>query len=259
MDIDRIAELLNPFLASPDAHNTAAMSCNDSNACDLPDRREPAMLSNAHLSNISTYINLLIRWNARMNLTAIRDPEEIVTRHFGESLFAARHLFPQAGATPTRVAPGLPPGGPNHPPEDSIKSDPHYLLDIGSGPGFPALPIKIWAPQTRLTLVESNQKKAAFLREVSRAVTLTNVNVLNSRAEDLPATAADTVTLRAVERFHSVLPVALRLVKPGGRLALLIGQSQVEYAKTLASVKWSHPISIPQSTSRVLLVGTRID
>jgi 16S rRNA (guanine527-N7)-methyltransferase len=256
MDLDRIAELLNPFLAPPE-HNIAVMSCNWPNTASLQNCREPATLSSTQLNDISTYINLLIRWNSRINLTAIREPEEIVTRHFGESLFAARHLFPGAGAATARVAPGLRPGDPDHPPEDSINSAPHHLLDIGSGPGFPALPIKIWAPQIRLTLVESNQKKATFLREVSRALTLTNINVLNSRAQDLPATAADTVILRAVERFHSVLPVAIHLVGPRGRLALLIGESQVDSAKALTSLEWSHPIPIPQSTSRVLLIGMR--
>src|ERR1700761_7344647 len=71
MNPARIAELLQPFL-------------------------EEERLSSAQLSHISTYIDILLRWNARINLTAIREPEEIVVRHFGESLFAARHLFPNA-------------------------------------------------------------------------------------------------------------------------------------------------------------------
>src|SRR5258708_2508378 len=91
-------------------------------------------LSAAQLNNISTYIDMLLRWNARMNLTAVRDPEEIVTRHFGESLFAARHLFPAEDGRLTT--------------DDCI--------DVGSGTGFPGLPIKLWAPNIHLTLVESN-------------------------------------------------------------------------------------------------------
>ena len=234
MERNLIAELLKPFLA-PISHNTDKLFCNHPRQTVSPDHEVPITLSIEQLTSISTYIDLLIRWNARINLTAIRDPEQIVTRHFGESLFAARHLFPSASVTEGSTVPDL--------------------LDIGSGPGFPALPIKIWAPQIRLTLVESNQKKTTFLREVSRALTLTNVNVLNSRAEDLPAAAAGTVTFRAVERFHSVLPVAIRLVRPGGRLALLIGDSQLESAQTAAAINWNRPIPIPQSASRILLIG----
>ncbi len=271
MDTALIAELLGPFLG-PITHNIASASCNGPRDVSsgltnpapekdlLADKEERATLTNAQLTSISTYIDILIRWNSRINLTAIRSPEEIVTRHFGESLFAARHLFPNdlAGTKPastatTRVAPGLRPGDPGHATETSAL----HLLDIGSGAGFPALPIKIWAPQIHLTLVESNQKKTTFLREVSRALTLTNINILNSRAEDLSASTADIVTFRAVEHFHSVLPIATRLARPGGCLALLIGESQVKDARTSDGVGWSKPIPIPQSSSRVLLIGKR--
>ena len=90
MDTAHIAQLLKPFLRMPGT----ASSCHSE-----PGQRpgeEPAVLSPAQLQSISTYIDILLRWNARINLTAIRNPEEIVTRHFGESLFAARHLFPSA-------------------------------------------------------------------------------------------------------------------------------------------------------------------
>ena len=141
MDAARIAELLQPFLTAP------------------------AQLSAAQLNNISTYIDILLRWNARINLTAVRDPEQIVTRHFGESLFAARHLFPADDGRPTT----------------------DNCVDVGSGAGFPGLPLKLWAPAIHLTLVESNHKKATFLREVVRSLTLTNVNVFAGRAADFPA------------------------------------------------------------------------
>lgn len=217
MDIDHIASLLQPFLAA-----SAAPAAGQETL--------PAGL----LGFISTYIDLLLRWNARINLTAVRTSEEIVSRHFGESLFAARHLFP-AGET-----------------RDSA----HHLLDLGSGAGFPGIPIKLWNPTIRLTLVESNHKKVAFLREIVRALTLMNVNVVAARAEDLPANQADTIILRAVERFDQVLPVAARLLRPQGRLALLIGSSQVTAArKTLPAVEWSQEIAVPLSASRVLLTG----
>jgi 16S rRNA (guanine527-N7)-methyltransferase len=206
-----------------------------------------AALSDSQLAQLATYLGLLLRWNARINLTAVRDPEQIVTRHFGESLFAARHLYPSC----------------------SQATGDWRLLDIGSGPGFPGLPIKIWAPALPTTLLESNQRKATFLREVVRALHLTHVEVLTERAENFAAEIANyklqitnsvTVTLRAVERFHQILPTAVKLLQqfptPIRRLALLIGAAQVETARAIATtITWSDPVSIPASSQRVLLVG----
>jgi len=115
-----------------------------------------------------------LKWNSKINLTAIRDPEEIITRHFGESLFAARHLFP-------------------------ISADSQSAIDLGSGAGFPGLPLKIWNEALDLTLVESNQRKAVFLREVGRALGLSGVKVQAERAEKLSA-SADLVILRHTDR-----------------------------------------------------------
>jgi 16S rRNA (guanine527-N7)-methyltransferase len=202
------------------------------------------------------YIDILFHWNARINLTAIRTPEEIVTRHFGESLFAARHLFPKVYPVPP-VYPVVKdfdvavdvaePGSPK--PEAR-------LADLGSGAGFPGIPIKLWAPNIALTLIESNHKKAAFLREVARALTLTDINIQNARAETLPPSTFDVVTLRAVERLPKVLPVAAALLAPQGRLALLISSSQLDTTRsTLPNVSWDTPIPIPESQSRLLVIG----
>ena len=225
-------------------------------------------LEESRLQQISVHIDLLIRWNARINLTAIRDPEEIVTRHFGESLFTAKHLFPNptpVGAEPllslSKDVPTCPttdqavreqsPGGPR-------RSKAPYLIDVGSGAGFPGLPIKIWNPDLRVTLIESNQKKATFLREIIRALTLTDVNIFSGRAETYPSVTADVVTLRGVERFDQSLPVAAQLVAPGGSMALLIGSAQVDQANRLSpNFDWKPPISIPSSQASVLLVGTK--
>ena len=132
------------------------------------------------------------------------------------------------------------------------------LADLGSGAGFPGLPIKLWAPQISLTLIESNHKKAAFLREIARALTLTDVNIQNARAETLLGNSYDIVTLRAVERFESILPIAAALVAPLGRLALLIGASQQNQARaSQPGFTWSEPVPIPHSRARVLLIGHR--
>jgi len=218
MDPSRIASLLQPFLGSL-----------------VPQSVEAAALTPAQLNHISSYVDLLVRWNARINLTAVRDADEIVTRHFGESIFAARFLFPETYAEPVT------------------------LVDIGSGAGFPGLPMKIWNPNIQLTLIESNQKKVAFLREVVRSLGLPDVSVFAGRAEDYSGTA-ELITLRAVEQFKNILPVATRLVRAHGRLALLIGSSQVSSAHDLApDFIWDSPVPIPLSSSRVLLIGTKQD
>lgn len=250
MDQVRIAELLAPFLAAGPLTG-----------------RKPLSLAASQLKQISTYIDILSRWNTRINLTAIRRPEEIVTRHFGESLFAASHLFPKPhtqATTPQEGQDQTADPAPPHPP---------HVVDIGSGAGFPGLPIKIWEPDISLTLIESNHKKATFLREVGRALRLTNVNVFPGRAQDFRAkpqsmlptrdpasplieTAAQVVTLRAVERFDSILPIAATLLAPAGQLALLIGDSQVAQAQNLLpSLTWCQPIPIPGSDKRMLVIG----
>lgn len=209
MTPDRIAELLAPFL-------------------------EGAQLSAAQLSQVSVYTDLLMKWNAHINLTAVRDPEEIITRHFGESLFAARKLFPTR-AVKTAGA--------------------QTAIDLGSGAGFPGLPLKIWNPELTLTLIEANQRKAVFLREVVRALSFSGVTVVADRAESV-SEQASLVILRAVERFEKTLPVARKLVAPAGRIALLIGDAQIQAAKsTLADVRWEVPLPLPLSRSRSLLVG----
>jgi len=130
------------------------------------------------------------------------------------------------------------------------------VADLGSGAGFPGLPIKLWAPNIALTLIESNHKKATFLRELTRALTLTDINIQNARAETLPQATFDVVTLRAVERFSNILPTAAALLAPSGRLALLIASSQLTQAQSiLPNLVWQSPISIPESRSRILLIG----
>ena len=208
MDSGLISKLLQPLVASP--------------------------LSETQLRDISIYIDILLRWNEKLNLTAVRDPEQIITRHFGESIFAAGQLFAQAPLEPS----------------------PH-LVDIGSGAGFPGIPMKLCFPFLRVRLIESHQKKATFLREIIRQLGLTAIDVFAGRAENLQAATADVVTLRAVERFEQVLPVAEKLLNPQGRLALLVGEAQISAAAArLPSFRWRDPVRIPISRSRVLLIGT---
>jgi 16S rRNA (guanine527-N7)-methyltransferase len=142
---------------------------------------------------LSTYLDLLLKWNARTNLTAIRDPGEIVQRHFGESLFAARHL----------------------------DSDTPTLLDFGSGAGFPGIPIALLRPDIRVTLAESQNKKASFLREAVRTLSL-SAEIWSARVESMVANRQfHTVILRAVDDMEAALPIARVRIAPRGQLVLL--------------------------------------
>jgi 16S rRNA (guanine527-N7)-methyltransferase len=113
------------------------------------------------------------------------------------------------------------------------------------------------APAVQVTLIESNRKKAAFLNEVIFALQLKNARAFSQRAETYPD-KADLVTMRAVEKFEKTLPVALERVLQGGRVALMIGDSQLSTARGLAGgVQWDDPIPVPGGHSRVLAVGTK--
>jgi 16S rRNA (guanine527-N7)-methyltransferase len=170
-------------------------------------------------SHLSTYLDLLLKWNARTNLTAIRDPEEIVRRHFGESLFAGRHLGPC-----------------------------ETLLDFGSGAGFPGLPIQLLRPKLTVTLAESQNKKATFLREVVRTLGL-KTEVWAARVEDMaPERRFEVVAMRAVDNMEAALAAAKARMTPGGRLAVLTTTQQASGSPEL--------IPIPNSGSGVLFLQT---
>ncbi len=221
-DFEFTARLLAPYIAASPG----------------PDNLRPEIVG-----GVVSHLDLLQKWNAQISLTAIKGEGEIVMRHFGESLFAARVLLhgAQYGRSVVRFA------------------------DLGSGAGFPGMPLALYAEWSGITLdatlIESNQKKATFLREVARALTLPGVRVAATRASTFGAGGAaagsfDLVTMRAVERFEEALPVAVALCAPGGKLGILIGAAQMERARELVpSVVWDSPVAIPQSRDRVLLVG----
>ena len=194
-----LAALLQPYLSSMET---------------VPDTLYP---------QLSVYLDLLLKWNARTNLTAIRSPEEIVRRHFGESLFAAQHIGPYS-----------------------------TLLDFGSGAGFPGLPIAILRPDFTVTLAESQNKKATFLREVVRTLAL-QVEVWPARVETMPETRKfDTVTLRAVDNMASAIAAACPRVSHH----LLLLASTTPTLPPDFSVDSSIPI--PTSQSTILVRATRI-
>ena len=208
MTEERLRELLQPFLDPPGS------------VTESPSESVPEEL----YAQLSRYLDLLVRWNERTNLTAIREPEEMVTRHFGESLFTALHLRRYLAAEST-------------------------LLDIGSGAGFPGLPIQLAIPALAVTLAESQGKKAAFLREAVRTLDLPT-EVWAARVEAMPARRLfHVVTLRAVDSMADAIAVGWKRLLPGGLLAELSSQSAIGdgvQADLILSA------AIPESRNRVL-------
>jgi 16S rRNA (guanine527-N7)-methyltransferase len=174
------------------------------------------------LDQLSVYLDLLLRWNRRVSLTSIRSPEEIVQRHFGESLFTGLHL-----------ADRLPPDA--------------RLLDYGSGAGFPGLPIQLLLPHLHVTLAESQARKAAFLREAVRALSL-RTEVWPRRVEEMPTEPSfEAVTLRAVDRMDLSLEQAEGRLAPGGWLAILAG-------KEMETPQAAEIFALPESEYRRLIL-----
>jgi 16S rRNA (guanine527-N7)-methyltransferase len=183
-------------------------------------------LSAAQADSFETYLSLILRWNARVNLTAIRDEEGILRRHFVESIACARAL----------------PAG--------IRT----LLDFGSGAGFPGIPIALCRPEIAVTLAESQGKKAAFLSEALRVLGLA-AKVHSGRAEMLP-TVFDCVTLRAVDKMGVAVQSAAQLVRPGGWLALMTTRADLP-ALQAAQFTWREPLPLHGSDDRLLALGER--
>ena len=180
---------------------------------------------------IQKYMRILRQWNEKLNLTAIRDPLEILYRHFCECMYAA-------------VA---------------VPGDFGRLADIGSGAGFPGIPLKIARPEMQLFLVESNIKKGTFLAEVIRELELADAKVLISRYEELSEELAplDYVCSRAVGEFKPFLDWASSDRLSARRTLLWIGGRDLEEVRKSPHWDWQEPVSVPQSLRRYLLVGTK--
>ena len=186
-------------------------------------------LNPAAAAQFEAYFAILQRWNQKINLTAIRDQEEILRRHFVESI-AAAHSLPAGIAT---------------------------LLDFGSGAGFPGLPIAICCPRIAVVLAESQARKAAFLREAVRTVGIP-AEVYGGRAESIGRTF-DCVILRAVDRMGLAVTAAASLVAPAGWLALLTTQPMAEGLIAMAGsgFSWTQPAQLPSADARVLIMAQK--
>jgi len=188
-------------------------------------------LDDEQVLKIQQYIALLLQWNDKFNLTAIRDPLEILYRHFCESMFAAtRFSFGES-----------------------------RLADVGSGAGFPGIPLKILCPELRLFLIECNLKKATFMAEVIRELGLTDTQVLVRRYEELGEELAplDFVCSKALGEFSHFLKWASSAPLAAENVLLWIGGRDLEEIQKLPGWKWQEPIPIPHSLRRMILLGQK--
>jgi 16S rRNA (guanine527-N7)-methyltransferase len=165
-------------------------------------------LGSYQIGQLTAYLELLLRWNKRINLTSIRDPEDCISRHFAESLYLGRWV--------------------------ELKG---RLLDIGSGAGFPGLSLKIVFPHLPVTLLEPVAKKRAFLKEVSRVCEMSSVEVRGERLEDFARGKSlpvyEVATARAVGHLHELIPLASRCLKPAGEIFLWLSHAQ---ARTIGDI-----------------------
>lgn len=178
------------------------------------------------------YLALLDRWNRTYNLTAIRDPRAMVTLHLLDSLAMQPYV---AGAA--------------------------SLADLGTGPGLPGIPLAIASPDLQVTLVESNGKKARFLREAVRQLRLGNARVAESRAEALDEPGAHAaITARALATLPDIVTVGGHLLAPGGRLLAMKGVRPDDEIAALPAgwrVDDIHPLRVPglEAERHLVVVG----
>ncbi len=179
-------------------------------------------LSNIQIAQLYQHYELLLRWNQRMNLTTVKPGPETVIRHYCESLFFAAYL----PATEQETS----------------------VMDLGSGAGFPGIPMAILKPEWRVALVESSQRKAVFLRESSRS--LLNISVLAERMEHVSA-HADWVVTRAVDPTE--------VISTGPRLApnvgLMLGEDDFSSIGNDSRIAWAEPVRLPWGDRRLCVYG----
>lgn len=171
------------------------------------------VIGDKELSSFLLYLKELKEWNKKINLTAIRDDKDIVIRHFFDSLILVPFL-----------------------------SSKETLLDIGSGAGFPGIPLKIVIPDLKVTLMDSVNKKVVFMRHIIRTIGLKNIEAVQGRAEDKEtirkfAACFDVVTSRAFTGLGSFLDMATPYAKKGGILLAVKGPKWMEELKGLKGLK----------------------
>ncbi len=188
-------------------------------------------LTPSQVQAVKIYIDKLLLWNQKVSLTSIKDPGEILSRHFGESMFAVEKA---------RITGGR-------------------LADVGSGAGFPGLAIKVLCPAVEITLIEPVAKKVAFLKEVVRSVNLSGVYFVQRRFEQLDwgQGSFDWICSRALGGHGGIVSWANDCLLPTGSLLLWVGSEDAERISLSSGWKWDSFL-LPQSENRYLLIGRRL-
>ena len=165
------------------------------------------------MDQFSVHAEQLLAWTRKCNLTSITDPEEIAVKHFVDSLAPAAWIDPAES-----------------------------LLDIGSGGGFPGIPLKILMPDLNLTLIDASRKKVSFLNHLIRALKLDAARAVHVRAEDLapnrPAECFDAIVSRALGPLNEFVRMALPLLKAQGVMIAMKGRVDSNEIESVRQVRW---------------------
>lgn len=193
-------------------------------------------LDDALRAPLLAFLDELVRWNGAYNLTAVRDPSDMVTRHLLDSL---------AVLTQAAVLPGS--GG--------------HLVDVGSGPGLPGIPLALARPDWQVTVLDGNGKKARFLRHAQRTLGLHNLRVIEGRCDDwTPATPAAAVISRAFASLADFVRLTAHLLQPGGHWLAMKGrvdENEIRALAGLAQLEAVLPLRVPGlSEQRHLVVAS---
>ncbi len=195
-------------------------------------------LSDEQVAQLEKATDMLLEWNERINLTALKTVDDVVDKHLIDSLAAGSHIGPNA-----------------------------FVLDIGTGGGFPGVPLKIASPDRRLLLIDGTAKKVNYVQTVIQALGLQNITAMHQRAEDKGfqfglSGQLDVVTARAVARTEELLKLASPYLKKGGRAVLYKGIAEAE--EVMEGAKFAgyqapdlHLYELPKGDRRALLVFTR--
>jgi 16S rRNA (guanine527-N7)-methyltransferase len=186
-------------------------------------------LTDEQVNQLVGHYAMMMEWNRHINLTRITEPGEAARLHYAESLFGARFL-----------------------------NKAQKVLDIGSGAGFPGVPLAVACPEIEVTALESNQKKALFLAEVKDALQIRNFKILRARIEDLAPDQFDLLTSRALDRAEEIMPKVLKKMSPQQRLMLYCAPEMIDYLKQQLTADYQiESAQIPFARSRLIALFSR--
>lgn len=185
-------------------------------------------LRDSQIELFELYLQEILEWNKTFNLTGIRDPEDIVIKHFVDSLTPLPYLEPSG-----------------------------RLLDIGPGAGFPSIPLKIAASELQVQLVEASRKKVSFLKHIIRTLKLESIVALQSRFEDveLPEEPFNTIISRAFTRLEPLLRLVAPLMEPGNTLVAMLGPTTAKDHPRFADRALAESLELNRVVSLQLPLG----